>query len=89
MAKATRRDLRRAVGVAAVGTIQQLDVAVGSLGHGLNHLRGDVAELARDHATFKQHTTAALSVHDAVCKGHDAVLYRPFLGRLRWLLTGR
>lgn len=98
LAKATRRDLRRAVGVSAIGTIQQIERAS-------NGLRADVVAIARDHAflkadtresyeTLKRQSDALTAKVDFLWAEHDTLIallqwyQRGFWGRLRWLCRG-
>lgn len=95
--KATRRELRRAVGLAAVETIRQIEEDIGSLDRAVNILRAYVVKVDRDQALFKGATREAESAIEltakldvAECRGRmSAFVGRSFLGRLRWLVTGR
>lgn len=85
LAKASRREIRRAFGAQAIGVVDRQADAISSLGIALNAVRADVAELAKDHAVLKQATRAGL---EAGALAREP-LRRNLMGRLRWLLTGR
>ena len=80
--KATRRALRRAVGPDALNTIRDQDQAIGILQAAVSGLQREVATLAVNHAEFKRATALAVT-------GLVGFRERPFLGRLRWLVTGQ
>lgn len=94
-AKATRREIRRAVGPSAIQTIGEQEQAIKWLVQQVNGLRSDVAEQAREGKLTREAGDAInreLRIHfgDAY-----AVFVRrlpledTFLGRLRWLFTGK
>lgn len=99
MAKATRRDLRRAFGAEALGTIAEQEQATNILASGLNGVRSDVAVLARDHAIVKsvvkdQRATVEglsddLRSAQATIDSLTTFRTRGFRARLRWVFTGR
>lgn len=96
MAKATRRDLRRAFGTEALGTIAEQEQATNLLASGLNGVRSDIAVLARDHATFKKEQRASMEGLSDDLRSAQADIAslttfrtRGFWERLRWVFTGR
>lgn len=92
-AKATRRDLRRAIGPAATEHVREIEQAIGIMQNGLASCQREIATLAINHATLGRGVGQLKEGLAAVGK-HAACAYvvttqRGFLGRLRWLFTGQ
>lgn len=82
---ASRRDIRRAFGPEAVETLNRQ-------GEAIHTARLDLNALAVDHALIKRDLGSVNML--TVANGRDldgvrALLSRGFVGRLRWLVTGR
>lgn len=82
VAKATRRDLRRAMGSAAVDRVVLHERAIEDHTETLRILSKQIVSLERDLAALRKD-------HDAATAHGAAFIERPWRDRLRWLLTGR
>lgn len=91
MAKATRRDLRRAMGVGAMATIGQQDQAMAVLSNALAGCQREIATLAMNHATEKRALLALSDCYVLHVNGHTTHDERTqtLWGRLRWVCLGR
>lgn len=94
--KATRRQIRRAVGTDGLALVSQHDQALASLAMSVNGTRSDISTLARDQALVKKAAMAAFSALEgdvvsarADVAGLIAWRTRGFLARFRWLFTGQ
>lgn len=80
--RATRRDLRRAMGASASDLVQEHELAIVHHAEILKRLEQRVrADEQAQHALYSQYSDLRVSYGDFV--------RRPFTARLRWLLTGR
>lgn len=91
--KHTRREIRRAFGDAAVGTLESQNAVINSLRIELATVRGNHHDLQTD---FRAHRTNAGVAHIATDKRSlttEALLFDHlklgFVGRIKWLLRGR
>lgn len=95
MAKATRRDLRRAMGVGAMATIGQQDQAIAVLSNALAGCQREIATLAMNHAltasAYRAEIRALSDCYVLHVNGHTTHDERTqtFWGRLRWVCLGR
>jgi len=84
----TRRDVRRAFGPAALGSLREQEQAIAIAAAGLASLQRDVLALQHDLRIAQRHLaelTAAVDYLRAVIDTRDASL----MARLRWLVTGQ
>lgn len=92
-AKASRREIRRAIGPAAISTFEAHEEAIRSIGIALNDLRAEVVSLAKTLAILSKETRDTLRDLDdrTSIATHDAriMLRLSVWGRLRWLFTGK
>lgn len=94
--KATRRELRRAIGVSALQTLQLVEEGLQTLGLAVNEQRRAIKAMAEHQAERDRHVDDALvmlqtSVDAAWCHADQRVhdlQGRNWRGRLRWLVTG-
>lgn len=101
--KQTRRDIRRAFGSVALGTIAEHETQVGLLarsvsdiGNRLQVLQGELDTWTQETAQRQAEAGEALERHSILLKwcGDEVdalhqVVNRTFYGRLCWLLRGR
>lgn len=98
--KATRRDLRRAVGLSGLQRLQQLEQANAVVNANLSAVIDQAGwavvqckDLAVNLAKFKEQTNFELHFEAAerkeIARALLAFTSKGFLARLRWVLTGR
>jgi hypothetical protein len=80
--KATRRELRRAIGPAVVDTVVETGRNVDALGR-------NVEGLGRQLRRLEQGLDGEQALRHALAAQFDAFESRGFFGRLAWLLFGR
>lgn len=85
MAKATRRDLRRAVGVEALSAFQANEQALGTLANALNTTQRELEAVQK--ATLRNLATLTEAVNDEV-EARQAFQAQTFWQRLSWVLFG-
>jgi len=85
-AKKTRRDLRRAVGVEAVGVIEAHTGRLSMLEIQARAQAGLLSDHARELIRLSGESAAS---GDVMARLTSVVYTRTFWGRMRWLLTGR
>lgn len=86
MAKATRRDLRRAMGETGLAEIGRFEQAVAILSNTVANQQREIASLAVNHAEFKKSATI---VNGATFNSLAEFCGRSLRGSLRWLFTGK
>jgi hypothetical protein len=91
MAKQARRELRRAMGIGALDTIQQQDQATAMLSVAVGDCQRDIASLIdfRQRYLRPGGDLATLIAEQNSLLERQEPLRRPFLGRLRWLFLGK
>ena len=87
MAKATRRDLRRAIGPAALDELADQRQALTILHASVSSAQREIASLALHHAKLSQRVEFLETEH-ATTRELVQFYQRRWRGRLRWLCVG-
>lgn len=97
--KAARRQIRRAFGAEAIGTLADHHQAIVTMSAILEQTRGEAIGLATEFAAFKQYVESRISLDAATenlmassiasLTDTRAAAPKTFRARLRWLFLGR